>query len=205
MHPIKALLGATWVMLYISTIENIYIPFVITHVSKGLISFYGSSITLLLVSLPERLLQIIAIRYFYKNDEFIEAIRGEKKYSIIFAISNFVMCLAEMFIAYVYYVYFDKYTFAIQIIFSCALFALMLSFYVAEFGFIYIIVKKFANGVKIRDEKHKRQAAINIKIINDRNQAILEEVCNMLEIKKDTDRAIDILKEHLYTGKKQEA
>ncbi len=180
-HPVKAALGITWASLYVYTLENTSVPFVITYISKGLTSFYGNNITLILCSLPVRTFQILAVIYFYKNDEHIEAIRSEKKYSIVFASSWFIMSLAEVFIAYVYYTYFDKYSFTVQLLFSFALLALMLSFYIAIFGFIYIVVRKFSNDVKNRDEKQKQQTAINMKKLNDKNYDTLEELYYVLE------------------------
>ncbi len=204
-HPFRALLGVTWAILYVDTLENTFIPFVIAYISKGLNNFYGSNITLILVSLPVRTFQFLAVRYFYKNDEYLNAIRSEKKYSIIFAVSCYLMTLSEVFIAYVYYTYFDKFSFMVQLLFSCALLILMISFFMAIFGFIYIVVKKFANDVKCRDEKQKQQSAIKIKRVNEKNHDTLKELYNILKNEKYTGDAIDLLEEHLHIGSEQKA
>lgn len=197
-HPVKAMLGVAWAMLYLYTLENTFIPFVITYISKGITAFYGSNITLLVCTIPLRAFQFLAVRYFYKNNEFLEAVRSEKKYSIVFAVSSFIMTVAQMYIAYIYATFFDKYPFMTQLLFSCALLALMISFYVAIFGFIYIVVKKFANDVKDRDVKQKQQSAINLKKITDKNHNTLEELCHILENEKNMDKAIGLLKMHLH-------
>ena len=198
----KTVLGVAWTVLYLITLENTFIPFVITYMCKGIPNFYSSNITLLVCSVPVRVFQALAVRYFYKNDDFLEVVREDKKYSIIFAVSSFLMCLAEAFISYVYYAFFDKFPFMIQLLFSCALLILMLSFYAAIFGFIFIIVKKLIDDVKDMDKKQKQQTAIDKKI-NDEN---LEELYNVLENEKDVGKAISLLKNHLdIKGEKDES
>jgi hypothetical protein len=198
-HPAKALLGVAWTVLFVSTLENSFIPFVITYLCKGISNFYGSNITLLVCSIPVRICQVVAARYFYNNDEFLDTIRNDKKYSIIFGISSFFMVVAEVFISYTYAQYFDKFTFMIQLLFSCALLVLMLSFYVAIFGFIYIMLNNFVGSVKDCDEKQKEQSAIVLQKIEDRNHKTLEELYNILQRDKYKGEAVDLLKSHLDT------
>lgn len=203
-NPVKVVLGVAWTILYQNTLENTFIPFVIAYFSKGLTAFYGSHLTLILVSLPVRIFQALAVIYFYKNDEFLGAIRGDKKYNIVFAASCYLLTLAEVFISYIYYTFFDEFSFVIQLLFSCSLLALILSFYIAIFGFIYIIVKKFSDDVKNRDMKQRQLSAISMKKVNDKKRDTLEELYSVLQSEKYTGKAIDILKNHLLIEEGQE-
>ncbi len=194
---------------YLYTIENSFIPLVITYLSKGLDNFYQSTSTMLICSLIVRGLQLITVIALYKRDVLFEIVREERKHSIIFTASIFTMIFTENFFTYIYLMYFERFSFNVQILYSIGLLLFMFSFYMAMFSFTDILIKKLLKDVVARDKQHKDvvardkqhkiNTAVELKKAKDQNDRKLQSLCDMLESEKDIGKAIISLKQYINT------
>ncbi len=197
MHANAAVLSVTLTLLYTFTFENAFIPFVITYLCEGITNFYASNITMFLSAIPVRGFQLLGIVMFYKHDVCFKTVLEDRKYSIIFTASSLLMVMAHTFFSYIYIAGFDKLSFKLQMAYSLGLLIIMLSFYTAIFGFIYIMVKDLLKGAAALGERHKRHTAVMLKKAKDKSNLELQSLCGMLERERDVDKAIGFIKRHI--------
>ncbi|RCX17933.1 hypothetical protein DFR58_106101 [Anaerobacterium chartisolvens] len=197
MNANAAVLSVTLTLLYTFTLENTFMPFVITYLCEGITNFYASNITMFLSTLPIRAFQLLGIAMFYKHDVCFKTVLEDRKYSIIFTASSLLMVMAHTFFSYIYVADFNKFSFKLQMAYSVGLLIIMLSFYTAIFSFIYIMVKELLKGAAALGERHMRHTEVVLKKEKDKNYLELQSLCGILEGERNVDKAISFIKKHI--------
>ncbi|MCX7923973.1 MAG: hypothetical protein N3B21_18460 [Clostridia bacterium] len=120
----RTVFAVVLLLSFFATVENGYIPFVITYISKGIREFYSNKLVLLLVSIPTRILQLATIMFLRKYYiVFIATKLNKRIYTWLTAIMLFVFCI-DYSASYMFVLYFNSLSFVHQIFSSIGLYAL---------------------------------------------------------------------------------
>ncbi|GEM_PF-2541348 len=114
------------ITMLMTIIENLYIPFVIGYLIGNVEAFFSNQANLLLVSLPARVLQLLAILYMWKYHIVFVSVRLNRKLDVLLPVVMFGFCVPELCISFYFANAFANLNLTQQIIFSLALFLLML-------------------------------------------------------------------------------
>lgn len=141
-------LGVLFMVLVLSSVENLYIPYIITYVSKGIENFSNHYPFYVVYSMPYRIFQIILIRFFWKHQVLLVT-KINRRFHNFFIISTFILIIIEYFLNYLFYSYFNVMTLSHQISLSLSLILMVTVFNYLVFKFIYIAVSDIVtNGYK---------------------------------------------------------
>ncbi len=188
-------LSVTSILLYILAIENTYIPFVIAYHAKNLTEFFGSNLTLLLCSIPERVLQVLAIALLWKYNEALVITSINKKFRMILIPCNIIIFSTEEFFSNIFVKFFNSFSFFEQIIYAVVLLMLILAFNTLIFAYMYIALK----GVMILGFNRYQKLENKYQELEDNAQFAFDEVYQLLK-NNNTENAVTMLEELL--GKK---
>ncbi|HEY9059677.1 MAG TPA: hypothetical protein VIO64_04115 [Pseudobacteroides sp.] len=178
--------------LFFVTIENSYIPYIITSIENGLDNFSKNSIMLLLCSLPSRIFQICAILFLRKYYTVFNLNTIDKKLYKWFIALLFILTFSENYFSYVFTIYYSKMSLIHQILYS--------------FLLLVMLTTSCSIVFKLLHETIKSVVAVGIeefnKLENDAEQTF-NEIYTLLE-DNNVDEAKNLLKELLDTERKKE-
>lgn len=184
MKLVYALFGIAFFLLVMTGSEVIYTPYVITYVFKGMADFQNAYHWYVLLSLPQRVIQVIVIAFLWKH-EVLLVTRINRQFHKLFIISFLLLSFGEYLSCYVFLAVFDMLPLAYQITFSVAMFIIVIVLNFIILKLIYtaingLVVKSFhkyndfENDVKfafdeIRTLLVNNQVDEAIKLIDDLN------------------------------------
>lgn len=186
-------LSVIMVMLFILTIENTFIPFIIAYKIKDLSAFFGNNATILVCSLPDRILQCLAVFLLWKYNEVFLITRINKKIRAVFIACNLIFIFAQAYFSSIYAAYFGSLSLAHQISYALVLVILLIAFDLLVFTLVYLTVK----GVMLHGYSRYRELEDNAKYA-------FNEVYNLLKCRNDTGGAVSLLEELIGKEEKQE-
>lgn len=182
MNIMYALLGISFALMLIVTTEVLYFPYIITYVHHGMENFTKAYPLFLPYSLPDRIVQVIVIRFLWKHDILL-ATRINRRFHKLFIASFLILTIIEDVFYLIFVTFSDKMPLSYQIAFSVGLFvmAVVQSFLIIKFIYLAlggVLVKGYGKYVELEE---------NVKFAFD-------EIRNLLEEKK-VDDAIKLIKE----------
>ncbi len=144
----NAALSTFLTILLTSTINNAYVPFIITYISGGMENFSQNYQLYVLYSLPTRIFQILVIFIFYKY-EIIAITKITRRFYKMFLILTSLLIIVEYVYAYIFYTSFFTQSVHFQIINGIILILLVTVVNFIVFKTIYIA----ASDILIRGYK----------------------------------------------------
>jgi hypothetical protein len=174
------------------TIENSYIPYIITNIENGLDNFFKNSILLLLCSLPSRIFQICAILFLRKYYTVFNLNTIDKKLYKWFIVLLFILIFSENYFSYIFTIYYNKMSLIHQILYSFVLLVMLTTSCSIVFKLLHATVKSVV-AVGIQEFN---------KLENDAEQTF-NEIYTLLK-DNNVDEAQNLLKELLDTERKKE-
>lgn len=139
MKPIYALFGTSFFLLIMSAIEVLYTPYVITYVFKGMANFENAYHWYVLLSLPQRIVQVLAIVFLWKH-EILLATKINHRFHRLFIILFLLLTFGEYSACYVFFNIFDLLPLVYQISFSISLFVIVLVLNILMFKLIHMVI-----------------------------------------------------------------
>jgi len=137
MKPAYALLGTSFFLLINTAIEVLTIPYVITYVFKGMANFQNAYHWYGLLSLPQRIVQVLAVVFLWKH-EILLATKINYRFHRLFVIFFLMATFGEHLSGYVFLAVFDKLSLMYQILFSVSMFLTIFAINMLIFKFIYM-------------------------------------------------------------------
>lgn len=184
MKLVYALFGTAFFFMIITTAEVIYVPYVVTYCFNGMQNLQSGYQWYVLLSLPQRLMQILVAVFLWKH-EILLATRISGKFHKMFLASFLLLGFGEQLFYFVFVSIFDKLQIVYQIAFSVAMFIIVLVLNFLVFKLIYtvitgLVVKTFnkyndlENDVKFAFEEIRTLLVNNqvdeaVKLIDDLN------------------------------------
>jgi hypothetical protein len=165
----KTLFSISLLVLYFATMENIYIPYVIVYMSKGISSFFANNLVVFLCSIPMRIIQTCVIIFLWKYFIVFVAAKLNKKLYITLTIAITGISLADYFISYIFTCYFSFMVLAHQLIFSIGLLVFAIS--------ILFVLKLIYDTTKWAVEGGTRQ----YQDLENSSERLVEELSYLLE------------------------
>ncbi len=180
MKPVYALFGTAFFFLIMSAIEVLYVPFIITYGFKGMTNFQNAYHWYVLLAMPQRIVQVIAILFLWKHDILLVT-RINRRLNRLFIISFLLLTLGEYSSCYIFFEIFDKLTLVYQITFSISLFVIVLVLNILMFKLIYTVI----SGLIINSYNKYCEFENDVKFA-------LDEIRSMLENNK-VDEAVKLI------------
>lgn len=134
-----ASLSVVFTMLMFSSIENLYYPFIVAYISKGIDNYMKHFQWIALYAMPSRILQLGIILCLWKY-EILLVTKISKKFHKAFIISTFIMIIVEYFFAYSFANYFNTYSLSYQVIFAAMLVLMTIAFCFLIFQTVYVAI-----------------------------------------------------------------
>ncbi len=166
------------------TIENAYIPFIIAYKIKNLTTFFSSNPTLLTCSLPERILQCLAIYLLWKYNEAFVITRINKRIRAIFIICNLIFIFAQAYFSNIFAAYFSSLSLVHQILYALVLVILLFAFDFLIFTLIYLTVKDVM--------RHGYNRYLELE---ENAKYAFSKIYSLIKEKKDVEGAVSLLEE----------
>ncbi|MCX7748258.1 MAG: hypothetical protein N2645_15430 [Clostridia bacterium] len=141
------------VVLLVSTLENIFIPFVITYVTHGVEAYFNNLPLMFLCSLPIRGLQVYGIYIINKYKAVLIVSRFDKKFRIFFVVCNLIILVTQNVFSKMYIDNFNDTSLLLQILYAACLLAIILTVYIFIYSFMYSIAKGI---IKRMDDSYKK-------------------------------------------------
>lgn len=186
---VKAFFCTSILALLLSTMENLYIPYVITYVCGSLDKVYNNSMLFILISIPMRLIQAVAIIMLLKHSVVLEVTKIDRKFHRLFIICLYILTFVEYYMSNIFINYFNNMSLVHQITFSVSLFAIICVFGILVFNFIYSTVK----GIVTQGYKQYQELENNAKLA-------FEEVYIMIK-SNNSEKAAKFIEEIVYQNK----
>ncbi len=143
-----SILSVSFMYLIYSTIENSYLPFIITYVCKGIENFFNNYYVLPIYTIPYRIGQFIVIVFLWKY-EILLVSKINKLFHKLFILSSFILIYIEFFLGYLFCTYFEQIRLIHQLGLSVSLILLVFVLNLVIFKLIYITVSSLLiNGYK---------------------------------------------------------
>ncbi|ACL77090.1 hypothetical protein [Ruminiclostridium cellulolyticum] len=139
LKPIYALFGSSFFLLIITTTDMLYISYVITYIFKGMVNFQNAYHWYVLLSSPQRIVQVIVIAFLWKH-EILLATRINYRFHKLFLASFLLLTFGEQLLYFVYLDLCDKLTLIYQIMFSVSMFVIVLVLNILLFKLIYMVI-----------------------------------------------------------------
>ncbi len=139
MTPVYALFGTSFFLLIITTTDILYISYVITYIFKGMANFQNEYHWYVLISLPQRIIQFMAIVFLWKH-EVLLATKINYRFHKLFLASFLLLTLGEQLLYFVYLDLCDKLTLIYQIMFSVSMFIIVLVLNILMFKLIHMVI-----------------------------------------------------------------
>lgn len=139
MKPVYALFGTSFFLMIITTTEVLYTPYVITYVFNGMANFQNAYHWYVLLALPQRIVQVLAIVFLWKH-EVLLATRINRRFHRLFLASFLLLLFGEQLLYFVFISSFVKLQLVYQIIFSVSMFAIVVVLNVLMFKLIYTVI-----------------------------------------------------------------
>ncbi len=184
MKLVYALFGTAFFLLILTGSEVIYTPYVITYGFQGIENFQNAYHWFVLLSFPQRVIQVIVIAFLWKHEVFLVT-RINRQFHKLFIVSFLLLSFGEYLSCYVFLAVFDMLPLVYQITFSVAMLIIVLILNFLIFKLIYsaiggLVVKSFSkysdleNDVKfafdeIRTLLVNNQVDEAVKLIDDLN------------------------------------
>lgn len=184
MKPVYALFGTAFFLMIIAVTEALYTPYVITYGFKGMENFQNAYHWYVLLSLPQRVVQVIVISLLWKH-EVLLVTRISYKFHRMFVASFLVLTLGEYLFCYIFLAVFDLLPFVYQMALSISLLIIALILNILIFKLINMVISDlivksynkyndFENDVKfafdeIRTMLINNQVDEAVKLIDDLN------------------------------------
>ncbi|MCX7749471.1 MAG: hypothetical protein N2645_21650 [Clostridia bacterium] len=184
--------GTTIIMLFISTIDNLYMP-ILTILHSDINSYLNNILVLIPLSIPVRLVQGGAICLLWKYSKVLEVTKINKMLRKIFVISNVIIITAEYYLSNNFVNYYKMYTTSEQIFYTIAILMLTITVNFLVFSCIYITIKKV---IMISDHNYKKLQQCKNDLEEDAKYAF-NEVYRLLKDSENVDQAIDLLEKIL--------
>lgn len=170
MNLFNTLFSIIFALLIFSTVENLYLPFIIAYVAKGMESFARNYYLYPAYAIPSRIVQLIIIYFLWKH-EILLVTRIDRQFHRIFVTSMTILLFVEYFLGYIFSSCFGNITFIQQITFSIALISAVIIFNLLVFKFIYIAV----SGIIIKGYKQYAEFEDDVKFVFGKIQTMLED------------------------------
>jgi hypothetical protein len=139
MKPAYALFGTSFFLLIMAATEVLYTPYVVTYVFKGMASFQNGYLWYLPLTLPERIVQVLAVVFLWKYDILIVT-RLNRRFHRLFVIFFLIVTFGELLSSYVFLTIFDRLPLMYQILLSISMFVSIFAFDILIFKFIYMAI-----------------------------------------------------------------
>lgn len=149
------ILSVSFMYLIYSTIENSYLPFIITYVCNGIENFYNKYYVLPLYTIPYRIGQIAVILFLWKY-EILLITKINRKFHRLFIISASITIFVEYCLGYIFWNYFNNMSLFHQILLSVSLVSMVVIFNLLIFKLLYmtissIIIKGYTKFTEFED------------------------------------------------------
>ena len=192
---IKSAFCVSLVLLLYSTVENLYIRFIIAYISHGIENFNSNYQMFIVYSLPYRFAQIAAIIFLIKYEIVLDIAKIDKSFNRLFVICMYLLTCLEYCFSYLFDMYFEKMSLFHQIIFSIAISIMAFITSLLVFKFIYIIVRGLLTGGYKQYQELEMDSKYAFKkvytLIKDNNINGAEEILeNLIDIKKTKDTEV---------------
>lgn len=139
MKLIYALFGTAFFYLVIAITESLYTPYVITYGFKGMANFQNAYHWYVLLSLPQRVVQIIVIALLWKHEVLLITMIN-RQFHKVFLASFLLLTLGEYLLCYIFVAVFDMIPFVYQITLSVSLFIIAIVLNVMIFKLMYMVI-----------------------------------------------------------------
>ncbi len=139
MKPIYALFGTSFFLLIITTTDMLYISYVITYIFKGMAGFQNGYHWYVLLAMPQRIIQFIAIVFLWKH-EVLLATKINYGFHKLFLTAFLLLTFGEQLLYFVYLDLCEKLTLIYQIMFSVSMFVIVLVLNLLLFKLIHMVV-----------------------------------------------------------------
>jgi hypothetical protein len=139
LKPVYALFGTSFFFLMITTTEILYTPYVITYVFKGMASFQNGYHWYVLLTLPQRLVQVIIIAFLWKH-EVLLVTRISRRFHRMFLASFLLLAFGEQLLYFVFLSVFDEMQLVYQITFSVSMFVIVLTLNFLLLKLLYTVI-----------------------------------------------------------------
>ncbi len=192
-----AFLSVSMAIQFLYMTENTIVLFAVTHISKSAIAFLGSSITMLMFSIPIRILQGLAAYFLSKYYEVFEISKVSKKLGILFATCNLGSAVIGFFFSHIYTQIFNTLSFTNQIIFALGLLLLFFLQLTLIFAFMYMTVKDVMWGEYHRYRGQRMKSKMELQEMNDNIEYAFNEIHSILKKDRDIDKVVSILEDFL--------
>ncbi len=139
MKPVYALFGTAFFFMIITTTEVLYTPHVITYGFKGMENFQNAYHWYVLLSAPQRIVQILVAVFLWKHDILLVT-RINNKFHKMFLASFLLLVFGEQLLYFVFVSIFEKLQLVYQIGFSVAMFIIVLALNFLILKLIYTVI-----------------------------------------------------------------
>jgi hypothetical protein len=139
MKPIYALFGTAFFFMIITTTEVLYTPHVITYGFKGMENFENAYHWYVLLSAPQRIVQILVAVFLWRHDILLVT-RINNKFHKMFLASFLLLVFGEQLLYFIFISIFEKLQFVYQIGFSVAMFIIVLVLNFLILKLIYTVI-----------------------------------------------------------------
>ncbi len=137
--PVYALFGTSFFFMIITTTDMLYISYVITYIFKGLEGFQNGYYWYVLLSLPQRIIQLMVIAFLWKH-EVLLATKINYRFHKLFLASFLLLSFGEQLLYFVYLALFERLTLMYQIMFSVSMFIIVLVLNILVFKLIHMVI-----------------------------------------------------------------
>ncbi len=139
LNVIYTLFGVAFAILVMSTVEVMFLPYVINYIFKGMENFQKAYHWYILLSLPHRIVQLLVIAFFWRY-EVLLLTRINRRFHSYFVTSFLLLAFVEHIFYFIFVTYSDKMSLAYQITYSLAMFTMVLVLNAFIFRFMYIAI-----------------------------------------------------------------
>ncbi|OGO82409.1 MAG: hypothetical protein A2Y21_07740 [Clostridiales bacterium GWC2_40_7] len=161
---IYSILSILFAELLMTTFENMYVPFIIAYISKGIENFSRDYQLYVIYAIPTRIFQVLVIAYLWKY-EILMASKINRSFHKAFILSIIILVTIENFIAYIFYTMFNTLSLTHQILFAVALVLMILTSNFIMFASIYIAIGKIIQNGYTRYNDLEENAKVAFDII----------------------------------------
>lgn len=139
MKLVYALFGTAFFFMIITTTEVLYTPYVITYGFQGMENFQNAYHWFVLLSAPQRIVQILAAVFLWKHDILLVT-RINNKFHKMFLAAFLLLVFGEQLLYFVFISIFEKLQFVYQMGFSVAMFIIILVLNFLILKLIYTVI-----------------------------------------------------------------
>lgn len=168
MKLVYALFGTAFFLMIITTTEVLYTPYVITYGFQGMDNFQNAYHWFVLLSAPQRIVQILVAVFLWKHDILLVT-RINNKFHKIFLASFLLLMFGEQLLYFIFISIFEKLQFVYQIAFTVAMFIIILVLNFLILKLIYTVI----NGLVVKSFNKYNEFEDDVKFAFDEIRTLL--------------------------------